>query len=288
MSRSVVIEARIPYAASSLERAHQRGGARVLGGHVDVERRVVLGHAGPDLLDDVELGVGEGRAAVRRVRRHVDHRVARVVPRGAADLVAVEVEEHLPGGVRPGVQQEASAVREGGRFGGAARRRRRRGVVAVDVEEPAGLVDPGGRVGGEQLPQPARGQAAARCSDIEVGAQASRAARPWAGAASNAARRPSGRRHAAPVASRPAPAGRARSRPRPATTGDADRTGNRVTARTTVTSARIDRNATGRPDVGAIGSDLVDGADDGQVDLPGEVRLGLGHRDRGSYHAGRG
>ena len=117
MFGSVVIAARMPYAASWLD---DRTSPAAPGSWVvtsTLNGRVVLRDPGPHLLHDVELGVGEARAAVRRVRRGVDDRVGRVVPRGAVDLVAVEVEVDLAGRRRSRVQQEGLGVRGAGRSG---------------------------------------------------------------------------------------------------------------------------------------------------------------------------
>ncbi len=79
---------------------------RGLGGHVDVEGRVVLGHALPNILDALQFDGGEGRGHAVDVERLGGDRVAVGIPCRAGERGAIEVEIDGPAGTRPRVERE--------------------------------------------------------------------------------------------------------------------------------------------------------------------------------------
>src|SRR5262249_51995771 len=115
--------------------------AGVLGGHVEVERGEVLGHAGPGTLDELLLGDGKARPAVCGV----DGRTGDVVPVRAVHVargVAVEIQvDDVVGG---GVAVELEGLRQV--VGAAADQPQVTGVQHLAAfEHLHGQAGPGGR-----------------------------------------------------------------------------------------------------------------------------------------------
>ena len=123
--------------------AVDRPGCRLLGGHVDVERCVVVGHPLPDRLDGGVLGGAEGAGVgVEGVAAQRGGGQALAVPLGPGDRGAVEVEVDRAPRARLAVQPEGLARRVEGPGSGRPVGGHGAGVAPVAVEDPAGRAEP--------------------------------------------------------------------------------------------------------------------------------------------------